>query len=173
MVDQLAHSSAPSTASLNELARGRRWVQAGGFAADDAGRGSDHIADDPGGTGRHQAIQKRASASNFAGLVPVVRDSNQERITPAGSPPGPAHLRGALVEAAWTSKARAPQYGVIFDRVRRGQRQTGGRRRRRRRMLEDAWTMLTREEVFRLKSVTQEVMDGRTGELAAGPSVAG
>jgi hypothetical protein len=63
---------------------------------------------------------------------------------------GPKHLRGVLVEAAWMAVPRVTQYQSMFNRIasRRGKKVAIVAVARR--MLEDAWTMLQKDEAFRM-----------------------
>jgi len=169
-LDQLQETIGQSTASLSQLERSQRWCKPSALLRTMPGVGQITALTILAELGDIARFKNRASVSNYAGLVPVVRDSNHKHFSGGITHRGPAHLRAALVEAAWTSKARVPQYAAIFDRV-------AGRKGKQvavvavaRRMLEDAWTMLRRDEVFRWMSV----VDVRTGEeRIAGPSDAG
>jgi hypothetical protein len=78
-----------------------------------------------------------------------------------------------LVEAAWTAVGRAPQYGSLYNRVAAKKAKQIAIVAVARRMLEDAWTMLIRDEVFCmkkeafcLKTVTSNVADVRINDSA-------
>lgn len=101
--------------------------------------------------GDPQRFRSRAAVSNFAGLVPVVRDSDTKRYRGGITQRGPAQLRRVLNQAAWVSVMKVPRYADLFGRV-------AGRSGKQvaitavaRRMLEDAWTMLKKEEAFRFE----------------------
>jgi transposase len=96
----------------------------------------------------------RAAVANYAGLVPIVRDSNEHRGRGGITRRGSAHLRAVLVEAAWMAVGKAPQYADFFARV-------AGRRGKQmaivavaRRILEDAWTLWRKDEPFRYLTPT-------------------
>jgi transposase len=149
-IDQLHEVIKQSTASLDQLSRSQRWCHPAALLRTMPGVGpitSLTILAELGEIGR---FRSRASVSNYAGLVPVVRNSNDKQFSGHITRRGPAHLRAALTEAAWTSVGRVPQYAGIFHRVstRRGKQVAIVAVARR--MLEDAWTMLRRDEVFRL-----------------------
>jgi transposase len=101
-------------------------------------------------------FKSRAAVANYAGLVPVVRDSNSKHFSGGITHRGSAHLRHVLSEAAWTAVKRVPVYAALFERV------TGRRGKQiaivavARRMLEDAVRMLWKEEAFRFVPVTAE-----------------
>jgi transposase len=174
MVDQLEETIEKSNKALGQLARSQRWCKPSALLRTMPGVGpitSLTILAELGDIGR---FKSRASVSNFAGMVPVVRNSNEKHYSGGITHRGPTHLRAALVEAAWKSKGRVTQYGVIFERVTARKGKQVAIVAVARRMLEDAWTMLTRDEVFRLKSVTIGVMDERISEeVVADPSAAG
>lgn len=172
-LDELAGTIAQSTGSLNQLERGQRWCKPSALLKTMPGVGPITALTILAELGDLSRFKSRASVSNFAGLVPVVRDSNQKHYSGGITHRGPTHLRAVLVEAAWASKARVPQYAAVFDRVAARKGKQVAIVAVARRMLEDAWTMLKRDEVFRLMSVTNGVTDGRTGESVAGPSDAG
>jgi transposase len=189
IVDQLDQTIGESTASLNQLARGQRWCKPSALLRTMPGVGPITSLTILAELGDISRFKSRASVSHFAGLVPVVRDSNDKHYGGGITHRGPTHLRAALVEAAWTSKARAPRYAAIFDRVAERKGKQVAIVAVARRMLEDVWTMLTRDEVFRPMSVTakdatasdatasdvmaNDVMDERAGESVAGPGKAG
>ena len=94
--------------------------------------------------------------SNYAGLVPIVRDSNNKHYSGGITHQGSAHLRAVMVEAAWVAVRKVPVYTALFERV-------SGRRGKlvaivavARRMLEDAVRMLWKDEAFRYVSVGEE-----------------
>ena len=103
--------------------------------------------------------------SNYAGIVPVVRNSNEKSFSGHITHRGPAHLRAMLVESAWTAVGRVPQYAAIYNRIAAKKAKQIAIVAVARRMLEDAWTMLKRDEVFRLMTV--DVTDVRISESAA------
>jgi hypothetical protein len=123
-------------------------------------------------------FKSRAAVSNYVGLVPVLRSSNEKSFSGHITRRGPVHLRAVLVEAAWTAVGRVPQYGAIYQRVSAKKAKQIAIVAVARRMLEDAWMMLKNEEVFRLMTVTSNVTDVRistttASAVAADPSDAG
>jgi transposase len=91
----------------------------------------------------------RASAANYAGLVPIVRDSNEKRGRGGITHRGSAHLRAVLVEAAWMAVGKAPQYADQFARIARRRGKQIAITAVARRILEDAWTLWRKGEPFR------------------------
>ena len=171
-LDAVQQTIDQSTASLTQLARSQRWCKSVAILRTMPGIGPITSLTILAELGDVKRFRSRAAVSNFAGIVPVVRDSNAKHYCGGITHRGPSHLRAALVEAAWMSVPRVPQYAMLFDRVadRKGKKTAIVAVARR--MLEDAWTMLRRDEVFRLKSAT--IVDVRSGEVcAAAPSDAG
>lgn len=121
-------------------------------------------------------FKNRAAVANYAGLVPVIRDSNTKHYAGGITHHGSSHLRAVLTEAAWMAVSRVPAYGALFHRVaeRRGKQIAIVAVARR--MLEDAWVMLKKDEAFRFVSaptIEPSAADTpRCGELTAS-SVAG
>lgn len=123
----------------------------------------------------------RAAVSNYSGFTPIQRDSNDKHYSGGITRRGPAHLRHAMVEAAWRAIRSVPKYRAKYDRVadRRGKAiaVVGVART----MLEDAWTMLKKKQEFRFVSAAHgNTVRGRSIDrsqrlmTAAGdPSVAG
>jgi transposase len=173
MIDQLHQTILQSTASLHELERQQRWCKPSALLRTMPGVGPITALTILAELGEISRFKSRAAVSNFAGLVPVLRDSNQKHYAGGITHRGSTHLRAVLVEAAWTSKMRVPQYAAIFDRIADRKGKQVAIVAVARRMLEDAWTMLKRDEVFRLMSVTTSVIDERTSASVAGPSEAG
>ena len=159
MIDQLQQTILQSTASLHELERQQRWCKPSALLKTMPGVGPITALTILAELGEISRFKSRASVSNFAGLVPVLRDSNQKHYAGGITHRGSTHLRAVLVEAAWTSKMRVPQYAAIFNRIADRKGKQVAIVAVARRMLEDAWTMLKRDEVFRLMSVTTSVID--------------
>ena len=174
-IDQLQETIDQSTAALTQQARSQRWCKSVALLRTMPGIGpitSLMILAELGDLNRFKG---RAAVSNYAGLVPVVRDSNSKHYSGGITHRGSSHLRGALMEAAWMAVSRVPQYASIFGRIgiRRGKQKAIVAVARR--MLEDAWTMLKREEVFRLMSVRTDERISEAAEVSAvaEPSAAG
>jgi transposase len=166
-IDQLEKVIGESTASLKTLARAQRWCGHEALLRTMPGIGpitALTILAELGDVGR---FKSRAAVSNYAGLVPVVRDSNGKHFGGGITHRGPAALRAALVEAAWMGVGRVPQYAAVFDRI--------GKRKGKqvaivavaRRMLEDAWTMLKRGQVFRAAPAKEQRTDSSVGAASA------
>lgn len=165
-VDALESAIKPATAALNKLACGERWAKQAELLDTMPGIGPITALTILAELGDLQRFKSRASVSNYAGLVPITRDSNAKHFSGHITRRGPAHLRAVLVEAAWTSKARVPQYAAIFERVSSRKGKQVAIVAVARRMLEDAWTMLKRKEAFRFTPVATDagVCTAATGQ---------
>jgi len=96
-----------------------------------------------------ERFRSRSAVANYAGLVPVVRDSNDKRYRGSITKQGSTHLRHVLMEAAWVAVGRSAKYAQVYERV-------AGRKHKMiaivavaRKMLEDAFIMLKQGRVFR------------------------
>jgi transposase len=107
-------------------------------------------------------FHSRSAVSNYAALVPVVRESNGKRsghgkLVRGGN----RHLRHVLVEAAWRAYERVPAYQKIFERIAIRRGKSIAIVAVARRMLEDSWTMLKRSESFRYARPASGSSDAR------------
>jgi hypothetical protein len=103
----------------------------------------------------------RDAVANYAGLVPVVRSSNEKHWSGGITHRGPRHLRAALVEAAWVGRAKVPAYAALYERIKVRSCAQKAIVALARRMLEDAWTMLKKGEPFRYAAPGWEDSDRR------------
>jgi transposase len=167
-IDQLQETIQQSTGALTQLSRSQRWCKSVALLRTMPGVGPITSLVILAELGDITRFKSRAAVSNYAGLVPVVRDSNNKHYSGGITRQGSSHLRGAMTEVAWTAIARAPQYASIYSRIstRRGKQKAIVAVARR--MLEDAWTMLKRDEVFRSVRVAEVVptADEQTSEPA-------
>jgi transposase len=145
----VAQAVEESTAALRQLAGQPRWAAEAERLRTIPGVGLVTALTLLAELGDWQRFPGRAAVANFAGLVPVVRDSNAKHHSGGISRRGSCHLRAVLVEAAWVAVGRVPAYADLFARV-------GGRKGKpvaivavARRLLEDAWTLLRKRETFR------------------------
>lgn len=167
-LDQSQAAIDQSTADLKQLATSQRWCASAALLQTMPGVGPVTSLTILAELGDIHRFRSRAAVSNFAGLTPVVRDSNAKCYRGGITHRGPAHLRAVLVESAWTSVRRAPQYAQLFNRISERKGKQVAAVAVARRMLEDAWTMLKRNEVFR--SVSK---DACSDESVVAPSDAG
>jgi transposase len=150
--DCLAHVAQAlkeSTAALRRLAKQPRWAGPASRLQSMPGVGlitALVILAELGDPGR---FRSRAAVANYAGLVPVVRDSNNKHYHGGISHRGSSHLRAVLVEAAWAAVGRVPAYADLFARVSTRKGKQVAIVAVARRLLEDAWTLWRKDETFR------------------------
>jgi transposase len=166
-LDQLQETIDESTSALSKLSRTQRWCKQAALLKTMPGIGPITSLTILAELGDINRFKSRQGVSNYAGIVPVIRNSNQKSFSGHITHRGPAHLRSALVEAAWTAVGRVPQYGAIYNRIAAKKAKQIAIVAVARRILEDAWTMLKRDEVFRLMTVTSNVTDVLISEKAA------
>jgi transposase len=159
-----------STTALSKLAATQRWCGPCAILRTMPGVGLITAMTILAELGDIERFKNRSAVSNYAGLVPVQRDSNNKHYSGHITHRGPAALRCALVEAAWVAVARVPAYRAIHDRVseRRGKQVAIVAVARR--MLEDAWTMLKRQQVFRFTCASK--VDANASDVANAADVA-
>jgi transposase len=171
-LDQISEKVDESTASLKELARRPRWAKPAALLQTMPGVGLITALTVLAELGDVTRFHSRAAVANYAGLVPVIRDSNESRYHGGITHRGSSHLRHVMTEAAWMAVSRAPAYADLFARV-------SGRKGKAvaivavaRRMLEDAWTILRRDEAFRFVAPPRAAEPVRSDQPVAS-SVAG
>jgi transposase len=175
-MDQVERTIQDSNKSLKELMKAQRWCHSCALLQTMPGVGAITAMTILAELGDIDRFKSRAAVSNYAGLVPKVRDSNNKHYSGNITRRGPAHLRGVLVEAAWVSVGRVPAYAAIYDRISLKKGKPIAIVAVARRMLEDAWTMLKRNEVFRrVPGDRNPCIDDAAANAAAvaEPSVAG
>ncbi len=119
--------------------------------------------------GNVKRYRSRAAVANYAGLVPIVRDSNQKHYSGGISRRGSNHLRAVLVEAAWIGVPRVPVYQHLFKRVEQKKNKATAIVAVARRMLEDASTLLIRDEAFRYVRVSEAGASQHVGTASPAP----
>ena len=102
----------------------------------------------------------RAAVSNFVGLIPINRSSNDKNWKGQIKREGPRHLRRVIVEAAQTAVRDSEKYRTIYQKLvaRDGRKKLVATTAIARRMLEDMYTILKTRSAFHEKSST----DGQT-----------
>lgn len=98
--------------------------------------------------GDWRRFRSRAAVSNYAGVVPRVRASNEKCWSGGITHQGPSHLRAMLVQAAWMAVEKVPVYRCLFDRVADKAGKQTAIVAVARELLEDAFTMLRKDEAF-------------------------
>jgi transposase len=148
-VDQLDELLAESEGDLRKLQRLPRWAIPSAILQSMPGIGLITALTILAELGDVRRFRSRAAVANYAGLVPIVRDSNNKHDRGGITHCGSAHLRAVLVEAAWTAVPRVPLYQALFDRIRERRGKPVAIVAVARRMLEDAVRMLWKNEAFR------------------------
>ncbi len=153
-MERLHRAVDESTASLKELMRLPRWAKPAALLQTMPGIGLITALTILAELGNLKRFRSRAAVANYAGLVPVVRNSNQKHYSGGISHRGSKHLRAVLTEAAWMAAPRVPAYGQLFGRVAQKKNKPTAIVAVARRMLEDAFTMLKRNQAFRFLAVS-------------------
>jgi transposase len=149
MMDEVDRTITTSTTSLRELMRRPRWAKSAALLQSMPGIGLITAMTILAELGNLERFHSRAAVANYAGLVPVCRSSNDKRYSGGITHRGSKHLRAMLAEAAWTAVSRVPVYRAMFDRIAQKKNKLVAITAVARRMLEDAFTMLKRDEAFR------------------------
>lgn len=162
-VDALEATIKASTRRLEQLAKTDRWLQGAALLRSMPGVGLITALTVLAEAGDWSRFKGRAAVAHYAGLTPIMRDSNDKRWRGGISRRGPAHLRAAIVEAAWTSIRHVPAYEQMYDRI-------SGRRGKQvaivavaRRMLEDMFTMMSKNQAFRYSDGDRQGRAERAG----------
>lgn len=148
-LDHLDAVIAESTHDFRQVMRRERWAKPATLLQTMPGIGIITALTILAELGSLKRFKSRAAVANYAGLVPVIRDSNTKHYAGGITHRGSSHLRAVLTEAAWMAVSRVPMYAGLFQRVsKRGGKQTAIVAVARR-MLEDSWVMLKKDEAFR------------------------
>jgi transposase len=153
MVDEMDRSIRASTTSLRELIRQPRWAKRAALLQTMPGIGLITALTILAELGNLERFRSRAAVANYSGLVPVGRDSDSKRYRGGITHRGSKHLRAMLTEAAWIAVTRVPVYRHLFERVAAKKNKPTAVVAVARRMLEDAFTLLKRDEAFRYVEV--------------------
>ncbi len=162
MIDQLDRVVEDSTASLRALSREPRWARPAALLQTMPGIGLITAITILAELGDRTRFSGRAAVANYAGLVPRQRNSNEKCWSGGITKHGPCHLRGALIEAAWISAARVPAYRALLERVEHRSGKRAAIVAVARRLLEDAWTLLRKDEPFRYVPMSPPNHEGLT-----------
>jgi len=168
-MDQIHRAVDESTASLKELMRRPRWSKAVALLMTMPGIGLITALTILAELGNLKRFRSRAAVANYAGLVPIVRDSNQKHYSGGISHRGSNHLRAVLAEAAWMAVPRVPVYCHLFERVEQKKNKATAIVAVARRMLEDAFTLLKRDEAFRYIAVSAADTSQQVGTVTPAP----
>lgn len=149
LVDQFDNVIDDATQTLRQMTREPRWAKPAALLQTIPGVGLLTALTILAELGDLRRFKGRGAVSNYAGLTPIQRDSNAKQYRGGITHRGPSHLRAVLVEAAWTSIRRAPAYNALFERIAARKNKSVAIVAVARRLLEDAWTILRRDEAFR------------------------
>ena len=106
--------------------------------------------------GDFRRFRSRGSVSSFAGLVPTSKRSDRSCRYGKISKRGSTELRRILVEVSINAVRRVPRYAELYERLKRAKSGNVGKVAVARQMLEDCWTMLIKNEPFRMIPVQAE-----------------
>jgi len=106
--------------------------------------------------GDWQRFDRRSEVASFAGLVPVSKRSANTKRYGHISKRGSKELRRVLTEIAQGVARKVPRYGRLYDRVADQKCANVAKTAVARRLIEDAWTILMKDEPFRLWPVQAE-----------------
>lgn len=156
-MDDMDRTITESTDSLRVLMRRPRWAKPAALLQSMPGIGLITAMTILAELGDLKRFRSRAAVANYAGLVPILRSSNDKQYSGGITHRGSMHLRAMLVEAAWMAVPRVPVYCAMFDRIVQKKNKLVAITAVARRLLEDAFTMLIRNEAFRYVEVPVEV----------------
>ena len=154
VIDQLHQTLNDSERRLNALARSDRWCESVNLLRSMPGVGLITSLTLLSELGDIDRFTSRASVSNYASLVPLVRSSNGRTSYGNLASGGNRHIRHVMVEAAWRAYGQVPAYESKFNQITARRGKGPAIVAVARRMLEDAWTMLKRREPFRYSRMT-------------------
>jgi len=106
--------------------------------------------------GDWKRFRRRGEVASFAGLVPVSKRSANTKRYGHISKRGSKELRRVLTEVAQGVARKVPRYGRLYYRVADQKCANVAKTAVARRLIEDAWTILMKEEPFRLMPVQAE-----------------
>jgi transposase len=101
-------------------------------------------------------FRRRSEVASFAGLAPVSKRSADTRRYGHISKRGAKELRRVLTEIAQGVARQVPRYGRLYARVSSQKCANVAKTAVARRLIEDAWTILMKQEPFRLLPVQAE-----------------
>jgi len=101
-------------------------------------------------------FRRRSEVASFAGLVPVSKRSAKSARYGHISKRGSKELRRVLTEVAHGVARKVPRYGQLYDRIAAQKCANVAKTAIARHLIEDAWTILMKEEPFRLSPVPAE-----------------
>ena len=117
VLDHLETRIVEATRFLRAVMRRKRWARSAALLQTMPGIGVMVALTLLAELGDWRRFKSRAAVANYAGLVPVIRDSNTKHYAGGITHRGPSHLRAVLVQAAWVAIKRVPAYTELFERV--------------------------------------------------------
>jgi transposase len=153
-MDRISGLVEESDASLRDLARHSRWCKPVALLRSMPGIGLITALTILAELGNLKRFRSRSAVANYAGLIPVIRNSNEKRFSGEITRRGSTHLRGVLMEAAWIAKPRVPAYLALFERIQQKKHKAIAIVAVARKMLEDAYTILKKNEAFHYRTVS-------------------
>lgn len=100
--------------------------------------------------GDYRRFRSRSEVAAYAGLVPRSKRSDKTKRYGKLSKQGSPELRRVLTQVAQGVARRVPRYGQLYERIAREKHTHIAKSAVARRLLEDAWTILIKQEPFRL-----------------------
>ncbi|MHC4067366.1 MAG: IS110 family RNA-guided transposase [Planctomycetota bacterium] len=132
------------------------WARAAELLATIPGVGKVTISTILAELGDWRRFQRRSQVASFAGLVPASKRSANTKRYGHISKRGSKELRRVLTEVAQGVARRVPRYGRLYARVAEQKCANVAKTAVARRLIEDAWTILMKDEPFRLMPVQAE-----------------
>jgi len=149
MLDAIGAVIKQSTDDLKEQSRQDRWCKPSAVLQTMPGVGLITALTILAELGNLDRFRSRSAVANYAGLVPVVHDSNDKRYRGPITKRGSTHLRHVLTEAAWVAVRRSVKYAGMYDRINDRKSKQIAIVAVARKMLEDAFIMIRKDQVFR------------------------
>jgi transposase len=99
--------------------------------------------------GDYRRFRRRSQVGSFAGLVPKTRRSDGSARYGRLTKRGPRALRTILIEVSLSAARQSPRYGRLYQKLKAAGRANAGKAAVARQLLEDAWTILIRQDHWR------------------------
>lgn len=138
-----------SNDQLDQCAQSQRWCVSQGLLQTMPGVGQIVALTVLAELGDISRFTSRDAVANFAGLVPVQRESNEKQSSGKLTKRGSKHLRRVMIQAAWQAIGRSSKYHNQYERIKARRGWPKAIVAVARKMLEDMYTMLKHHTVFR------------------------
>jgi len=149
VIDQLDAQLKRSDRELDRQAKRQRWCQSEALLRSMPGVGRITALTVLAELGELWRFPSRSAVANYAGLVPVRRESNDRQSSGGVTKRGSNHLRRVLTEAAWQAVRRSVKYGGQYERIKTRRGSQKAITAVARKLLEDMYTLLKTNTVFR------------------------